>query len=225
MKLKTVLDSSLDFRSPNLNVGRVIFMRHYFSRSVSLAPVPYLMSILGLEKTLVKDFANVFLISFGVMLLSLLAQVSIVLPWTPVPVTGQTFGVLLISLMMGRNRSFLTVLAYLTVGALGAPVFVVARSGLSIGPTNGYLVGMLVSSYLVGWLSDRGWCQKFSTCLAAGLVSSLMVFSCGLFGLSYFIPSEALFTAGLFPFLPGDLIKTTLAAMLVAPISHGIRRI
>ncbi len=199
-------------------------MRSYFSHSVSAAPVPYLMSILGLERSL-RDFANVGIIGLGVVVLSMLAQIVLPLPWTPVPVTGQTFGVLLISLLLGRNRAFITVASYLFVGALGYPVFAMAKSGLEFGPTFGYLMGMLVSSFVVGWLSDRGWCNRFWTCIGAGLVSSVIVFSCGLYVLSYFIPQEALLTAGLLPFLPGDLVKMTLAALLVAPVSHGLRKI
>lgn len=226
MKIKTVLDTSMNARLPrNLKVGRVIFMRHYFSKSVSLAPIPYLMSILGLQRTFVREFTNLAIIGVGVVMLSALAQVQFPLPWTPVPVTGQTFGVLLMGLLMGRTRAFVTVLAYLACGVFGFSVFAVAKAGLVLGPTSGYLAGMLLSSFVVGWLSDLGWCNRFSTCIAAGLVSSVIVFSSGLFVLSYFIPNETLLSAGLIPFIPGDIIKITLAALLVAPVSHGIRRI
>ena len=155
----------------------MIFMRSYFSKSVSLAPIPYLMSILGLERTYIRDFTNLVSIVLGVFLLSALAQLSFQLPWTPIPITGQTFGVLFISLMLGRSRAFLSVLSYLSVGAIGFPVFAMAEAGLKFGPRSGYLVGMLIASFVVGWLSDRGWCHKFSTCILAGLVSSLIVVS------------------------------------------------
>ncbi len=225
MKIRTVLDTSLNARIPrNLKVGRLIFMREYFSNKVSLAPVPYLLSILGLERNL-RDLTNVSIIGLGVLMLSQLAQVTIPLPWTPVPVTAQTFGVLLIALLMGRNRAFLTVASYLFVGATGYPVFANGKFGLLWGPTVGYLGGMLISSFVVGWLSDRGWSHRFWGCIGAGLISSVIVFSCGLYVLSYFVPQEALLQAGFFPFVPGDLFKITLAALLVAPVSHGIRRI
>ncbi len=226
MKAKIILDLNqmAGQMTGNQTVGRVIFMRNYFSHPVSLAPVPYLLSIIGLERTL-RDIANLTLIALGVFMLASLAQVKFMLPWTPVPMTGQTFGVLLIGLLMGRNRGFLTVASYLFVGAMGYPVFANATAGLTLGPTSGYLFGMLLSSFVVGWLSDRGWCHGFWSCIAAGLISSLLVFSSGLFVLSYFIPQEALFQAGFFPFIPGDIIKMTLAALLVAPVSHGIRKI
>ncbi len=227
MKVKTVFDSSLSIGAQargRLKVGRVIFMREYFSNHISLAPVPYLLSILGLERT-ARDLANLGVVALGVLMLSQLAQIILPLPWTPVPVTGQTFGVLLIALLMGRNRAFITVAAYLFVGAMGYPVFAQGKFGLVWGPTIGYLGGMLISSFVVGWLSDRGWSHRFWGCIGAGMVSSVIVFSSGLYVLSYFIPSEALLQAGFLPFIPGDLIKMTLAALLVAPVSHGIRRI
>src|SRR4051812_12271756 len=80
----------------------------------------------------------------GVLLLSLLAQVAIPLPWTPVPITGQTFGVALVALSWGRKRALSAFLAYLAVGAFGLPVFAAGKSGLMMGPTFGYLVGMMV---------------------------------------------------------------------------------
>jgi len=225
MKLKTVFDSNISAPNANsLKVGRLIFMRHYFSNNMSLAPVPYILSILGFERTL-RDLANVAIIALSVFTITLLAQIVFPLPWTPVPVTGQTFGVLLISLLMGRNRAFIAVATYLFIGAMGYPVFALGKSGIVLGPTTGYLVGMLLSSFVVGWLSDRGWSQRFSTCVMAGLISSVIVFGFGIFVLSYFTPQESLFMAGFLPFIPGDIVKITLAALLVAPVSHGLRKI
>jgi len=154
-------------------------------------------------------------VMLGIVMLALLAQVTIVLPWTPVPVTGQTFGVSLLALMWGSRLSLVTFISYLGLGFLGAPIFASGMSGLLIGPTFGYLVGMLLSSWVVGNLSDRGWAESFKTALGACYIGSLITFLCGVGVLSFFIPADKLLMAGVVPFLPGDLIKNTLAATLV----------
>lgn len=161
---------------------------------------------------------NLAAIACGVVVLSLLAQVSIPLPWTPVPITGQTFGVALIALMWGFKRGFASVLSYLLLGASGLPIFAGGKAGIG-GPTTGYLFGMLAGALVMGTLSDRGFSggftKSFRKALLASYLGSACVFFFGLVGLSFFIPREALLTAGLYPFLFGDLLKNTLAATLV----------
>jgi len=159
---------------------------------------------------------NVLSVITGVALISLLAQLSIPLPWTPVPITGQTFGVALTSLLWGRKRAVAIMLTYLTFGSLGLPVFAMGKSGFTIGPTSGYLLGMLGASYVMGSLADLGWTKKFFQAWLVAFVGSIVVFSCGLGVLSFFVPLSKLLSLGLFPFLPGDLIKTSLAAWIVS---------
>jgi len=153
------------------------------------------------------------LISFlaGVTLLALLAQIAIPLPWTPVPVTGQTFGVTLIALLWGKKRAFAIVSAYLIVGVVGLPVFAASTMGVA---TSGYLVGMLFSSIVVGHFSDLGWSSSFKKAWFAGFLGSCVTFAFGLTVLSFFVPFEALLISGLLPFLPGDLVKTVTAAFI-----------
>lgn len=158
---------------------------------------------------------NLAAVASGVAVLSLLAQVAIPLPWTPVPITGQTFGVALIAMMWGFKRGFASVLSYLALGAAGLPIFAAAKSGIG-GPTTGYLFGMLAGSLVMGVLSDYGWTKSFKKALLASYIGSLCTFTFGLVGLSFFIPREGLLVAGLYPFLFGDLLKNTLAAMLVS---------
>lgn len=157
---------------------------------------------------------NILSVFFGVLALSLLAQIAIPLSWTPVPVTGQTFGVALISLMWGKKRGLAVVLAYLFIGAAGLPVFALGKSGFSVGPTMGYLFGMVLASYLMGTLSDLGWTKTFLRSWLAAFLGSVVVFSCGLLVLSFFVPLKALLMAGLLPFLPGDVVKTLLASFV-----------
>jgi biotin transport system substrate-specific component len=161
-----------------------------------------------------KSLANMGAIFAGVMLLSLLAQVSIPLPWTPVPVTGQTMGVALIALSWGWKRSGVVVLSYLLLGSLGAPVFAAGGSGFLFGATFGYLMGMLVAAIVMGYLADRGFTNSFLKTLLVAYLGSAITFSFGVLGLSFFLPTEALFVAGVQPFLPGDTIKNCLAAYI-----------
>lgn len=156
------------------------------------------------------------LLSFlsGVLLISLLAQVAFPLPWTPVPITGQTFGVALVALLWGQKKAFSIVACYLFLGILGLPIFAGAQAGFAFGVTSGYLLGMLLSTLVVGALSDRGWTNSFVKSWFAGFLGSCVTFTCGLFILSFYIPFETLFIAGLLPFLPGDVVKTVTAATI-----------
>ena len=157
---------------------------------------------------------NVISFVGGVLLITLLAQVVIPLPWTPVPITGQTFAVSLVALLWGQKKAFSIVSCYLLLGTFGLPVFAQAQSGITFGATSGYLLGMLLSTLVVGYFSDRGWTQSFFRSWLAGFLGSCVTFACGLFVLSFFVPFEALLISGLLPFLPGDLVKTVTAATI-----------
>lgn len=175
--------------------------------SISQALIP--QTLIKFEN---KVVAEIIAFVAGVSLISLLAQVAITLPWTPVPITGQTLGVALVALSWGRQRAISIMLGYLSFGALGLPIFALGKSGLSIGPTLGYLVGMLLSSYMVGALSDNGYTTSFKKSLIAAFSGSVIIFSCGLIGLSFFVPGQLLIASGLLPFIPGDIIKNIIAA-------------
>lgn len=159
---------------------------------------------------------NILVVGLGVLLLSGLAQIVIPLPWTPVPITGQTFGVALTALMWGRKRALAIILNYVLLGAMGLPIFAIAK----LGPTVGYLVGMVFSAYAMGALADLGWTKTFGRTYCAGFIGSMITFICGVIGLSFFLPTSGadrlaeLLTAGLVPFLPGDFIKTLLASTI-----------
>ena len=165
---------------------------------------------------------NVLCVLGGVVLLSALAQVSLHLPFTPVPITGQTFGVALIALLWGSRRGVATLASYLGLGALGAPIFASGMSGIVVGPTLGYLVGMLISSFVVGALADRGWAKTFVRAWSACAIGSLIVYTSGVLGLALFVPGHpgfyGLLILGVLPFIPGDLIKTTLAASIAVQV-------
>ena len=188
---------------------------------MSQALFPHLLSgsplAVGSASRKTTLWSNAAICGAGLVFVSLMAQVSIPLPFTPVPITGQTFAVLLVALTFGRTLAFSTLVAYLVAGAAGLPVFAGGRAGFAFGPTLGYLIGMLVGATVVGALADRGWARTKMKLIATCVVYSICVFSCGLLVLSRFVPLESLLAAGLLPFLPGDVIKTLLAVALMTP--------
>lgn len=151
----------------------------------------------------------------GSALIALAAQVSIPLPFGPVPLTGQTFAVLLVGAALGSRLGAGTVLLYLAEGAAGLPVFApggppgIARFA---GPTAGYLAGFVGAAFVVGWLAERGWDRRFATAVLAMLAGEVVIYAVGLPWLARFVPPERVLAAGLFPFIPGDLLKVLLAA-------------
>jgi len=151
------------------------------------------------------------------LLTALSAQAVFPLPWTPVPITGQTFGVLLTGALLGPRLGALSLALYLLEGGLGLPFFAGGAAGAArlAGPTGGYLLSYPFAAALVGWLATRGWDRRPLTMLAAMLLGSVVIFALGAGWLAHFVgPSHAL-TAGVLPFLPGDMVKALLAAGLV----------
>jgi len=146
---------------------------------------------------------------------ALAAQIAIPLPWSPVPITGQTFAVLLSGAVLGARRAFLAQLLYLTEGVIGLPVFAGGAAGAAVlaGPTAGYLMGFPLAAAVTGVLAERGWDRRFFSMLVAMLLGSAAIFACGLIGLSRFIPADQLLVTGLLPFLPGDVVKSSFAAL------------
>ena len=159
---------------------------------------------------------DLLLIIAGVLLLAALAQVEIVLPFTPVPITGQTFGVLLIGAALGSRRGAASILAYITAGALGLPFFAGGGSGLRIltGATAGYLAGFIAAAFAVGWLSERGLERRVGTSIIPFLAGTIIIYACGVVWLSVVVGglSEAI-RLGVLPFLPGDALKLVAASL------------
>ncbi len=169
---------------------------------ISQAVVPVLLS-----RSERKILSNILASVGGVLLISILAHVSIHLPWTPVPITGQTLGVSLVGLAWGWKRGFAVMAIYLVLGLAGIPVL--ASAGAA---TAGYLFGMLLAASCEGYLSDRGWTRGFLPALATTYLGSALIFSCGLLVLANFVPRDQLLMAGLYPFLIGDCLKNFAAA-------------
>jgi len=180
---------------------------------MSVAVRPLTLADLALPRA--GALANLGLVVGASLVTALAAQLTIPVPWSPVPITGQTFAVALSGAVLGARRGFLAQALYLAEGALGLPVFAAGAAGAAIfaGPTAGYLLAFPLAAALTGLLAERGWDRRFATMLPAMLIGSLPVFVLGLAQLSRFLPADRVLAAGLFPFLPGDLIKATLAAL------------
>ncbi|HEX8891222.1 MAG TPA: biotin transporter BioY [Pyrinomonadaceae bacterium] len=160
------------------------------------------------------------------LLVALSAQVIIPLPWTPVPITGQTFAVLLTGTLLGSRLGALAMIAYLIEGASGLPFFYAGGSGvqhLLFSPTSGYLLTYPVAAFVVGLLAERGWDRRFLSAAAAMMLGSLVILLGGWAWLARFVSPAAAFQAGVEPFLIGDVIKIALAAA-VLPSGWAILR-
>jgi len=168
----------------------------------------------------------------GIGFISLLAQIAIPVPGSPVPVTGQTLAVLLIGTTYGARLGFITFATYLLAGIAGAPIFAPSATAAShgldrlLGATGGYLVGMLVASLLLGYLADRKADQKFRTSFPALLLGDLVIFTFGLAWLhaSLDMTWAATFKAGLTPFILGEALKIAITATSLPLVWRKISR-
>ena len=137
----------------------------------------------------------------------------------PVPITGQTFAVLLAGALLGSRRGALSQLTYLAIGATGIPYWFALGGppGIArlVGPTGGYLVGFVAAAFVVGWLAERGWDRRVWMAIPAMLGGSIVIYIFGLSWLSHFVPGDAVLQAGLYPFVIGDLIKVVAAALIL----------
>lgn len=164
----------------------------------------------------------------GVAFLSVLAQIAIPVPGSPVPVTGQTLGILLLATSYGATLGTTTFLMYLLVGAIGMPVFANGGSGFEriVGATGGYLVGMLFTSALLGYLGGRKWDQKFRTALPAMLLGNALTFGLGLLWLHQYTGEDWAWTmaAGFTPFIFGEILKIAIAGTSLPLIWQFVQR-
>lgn len=176
---------------------------------------------------------NALLVAGGSLLVALCAQVSLPLPFSPVPVTGQTFAVLLLGATFGARRSAAALALYLAEGAAGLPVFSPAGAlGLArlLGPTGGYLLAFPAAAFLAGWILERSQRRAWWSWLVAVLAAEAVIFGAGVWWLRAVTLTGWAEAAqlGLLPFLPGEILKVALlAAALPASwwaAQTGVRR-
>jgi biotin transport system substrate-specific component len=157
---------------------------------------------------------HIALIALGTALI--VASTRVTIPLLPVPITGQTFGVLLVSGALGFRRGLLSIGLYVLIGAIGLPVFAEGKAGTSVllGGTGGYIVGFLVAGSLVGRLAELGWDRRIVGALGAMAIGNVVIYLIGVPWLMAFYQKDLAWGVanGLTPFLLGDAIKLILAA-------------
>lgn len=173
----------------------------------------------------------------GSLLLTVAAKLQI--PFWPVPLTLQTFAVLVIGMAFGWRLGCATVLLYLIEGAVGLPVFSgTPARGIGIaymmGPTGGYLVGFAVAAGVVGWLAENGWDRSVGRTLAAMVVGNVIIYVLGVPWLAQVIAVgrdvgfaaalPAAFELGMVPFLLGDGLKVLAAAAVLPAAWYAVAR-
>lgn len=154
------------------------------------------------------------------LLTALFAQISIPLWFTPVPITGQTFAVLLSGAVLGARAGAGSQLLYWAMGAAGLPFYAGGSGGwtAATGATAGYLLGFIAAGYAVGYLAEQRQDRRFSTSVGAFLTGTFIIYALGVLGLMRAFPDWAFTEAverGVAPFLAGDAIKLLLAASLL----------
>ena len=159
---------------------------------------------------------NTLLVGLGTLFIAAMAQLSVPLPGSPVPFTGQTLAVLLVGTAYGSVLGATTVLSYLIAGVIGAPFYSNGGHGFShlSGATGGYLVGMFLASYIAGKLAEHKWDQSIIRAVPAMLLSNVAIFTCGLFWLHHVTQQSWSWTIahGLTPFILVEIIKVLLAS-------------
>ena len=160
------------------------------------------------------------LVVLGSLLLWASAKVSV--PFWPVPITLQTFAVLLIGLSFGARLATATLALYLCQGAMGLPVFQgTPEKGVGLiymmGPTGGYLLGFLLAAALAGWLADRGAGRRIVPAIGAALIATALIYLPGVLWLGSVVGwDKPVLELGLYPFILADVLKALLAALIVS---------
>ncbi|HEV8460592.1 MAG TPA: biotin transporter BioY [Gaiellaceae bacterium] len=152
----------------------------------------------------------------GALLIAAAAQISIPLGFTPVPITGQTFAVLLVGAGLGPLAGATSVLLYVIAGGLGAPVYASHAHGWSVisSASGGYLVGFIAAAALTGALAQHRWDRQFPSSVAVMLTGNVVIYAFGITWLAHdlHLSTQKALEYGLYPFILGDLIKLYLAA-------------
>ncbi|WP_067468412.1 biotin transporter BioY [Actinomadura macra] len=181
----------------------------------SVHAAPRRPAVLGdlLPGSLARDAA---LVAGAAAFVGVAAQVAVPLPGTPVPISGQTFAVLLAGAALGWSRAGLGMVVYLLAGMAGVPWFVDGASGTGA-PTLGYVIGFVVAAAVVGWLAERGGDRTPTRTVATMLTGTAIMYVTGVPYLmaSLHLGVERALELGVTPFLVGDALKVLLAAGLL----------
>ena len=171
---------------------------------------------IGIAERIDTRVRHIALVVAGALFILLTAQIYIVR--SPVPLTGQTFGVLVAAGALGARRGFAAVALYIALGLVGLPFFAEGKGGLAVlvGATGGYLVGFAVAGILVGRLAELGWDRRLGGALAMMIAGSVVIYAIGLPWLKVVtgMSLDATIANGLTPFVVWDAAKLAVAAAL-----------
>lgn len=165
------------------------------------------------------------LVFAGALFIYLSSLVVLPVPGSPVPITGQTLGVLVVGGALGFRRGMLATLLYVAIGIIGFPAFAEHKGGVGViasvdagrlvlGVTGGYLIGFILASGIVGRLAELGWDRHIGGSIAAMLIADASIYAVGLpwlMAATGFTPAETI-AKGLLPFVVGDIVKVLIAA-------------
>lgn len=159
----------------------------------------------------------------GTLALAISAKIQV--PFYPVPMTLQTLAVLVLGAAFGPRLAAATVALYLAEGLAGLPVFAgdLAGPAYVVGPTGGFLVGFLPAAYLVGLLVERGWAKGLLAMAAVMAVGHAVIFALGWSWLAMAVGPVKAYLFGVEPFYLATLLKTALAAALIASAGRSLR--
>jgi biotin transport system substrate-specific component len=170
--------------------------------------------------------ADTILVLAGTGLVAAAAQVSIPLPFTPVPITGQTFAVILVGASLGTLRGTASLALYLLAGMAGAPIYAHHSHGLGVvtGASGGYLVGFVLAAAVTGVLAEQRCDRHFSSAVGAMLTGNVVIYLVGLPWLAVDLGTslDKTLQLGLYPFVPGDMLKLYLAGALLPTAWRGV---
>ncbi|MDO5661821.1 MAG: biotin transporter BioY [Brachybacterium sp.] len=188
---------------------------------------PVLADALAGQRTLARDVA---LVLAGALVVAVLAQVTIPMPF--VPITGQTLGVLLVGAALGARRGAAALTAYMMVGLAGLPVFAgfAGGPGAVLLPSFGFILGFIPAAFVAGWFAERRWDRGMLRALAGFALASAIPF---LLGVPYMamilnavmglgLGAGDVIAAGVVPFIPGGIVKAVLAAALIPLAWKGV---
>jgi len=169
---------------------------------------------------------NAITMLFATAVLAISAQIAFAIPFSPVPVTGQTFIVLLVGAVFGPVRGGAVILMYLAEGFSGLPVFANGGFGPAylVGPTGGYLISFVPAAVIVGYLAERGWDRRLVTTFAAMALGTAIILLGGASWLFLTTQRSDILAIALYPFLPGAVIKIAAAAFLLPTVWKFVNR-
>ena len=192
------------------------------------ASTPLLADILWRPSEASPWWRRVVLAVLGVALITASAKIKV--PMYPVPMTMQTFVILVLAMAYGARLGAATIVSYLALGAMGAPVFAgTPEKGIGLaymtGPTGGYLLGFLLATCAVAWLARRGWDRNVLSAGAAMLAGTLLIYVPGVAWLGSVVGwDKPVLAWGMTPFLAGDAVKVVLAALSLPLVWRSIGR-